>query len=347
MKNQIFISYRRDGGDVTAKLICEALKNKGYSVFYDYDSLKGGVFDSRILESIDECNDVVLVLPKKALARCKDKKDWVRQEIRYALQTEKNIIPVMLDGFEFPKKLPDDIRDVARYNGVRFHMDFFETVIDKIIERLITAPQAGSPIPQTSEQQQLDFTDNVAYRVFLNVSHKGGSYITFHSPESSKSKHLKYHFTEQDWQQFVGVIKPVISVLLHISDEMISVERKSPVGIKKCAPSTETCFDAQYRIDFSTSFLLDAPPKLYDSIHFEISNQTVRLTLFDKGNYVFHHAPADAKLSYFDIDEKVLIQAAKPLVAFAEHSSNIQLGVRFQSEVYSDKSGGYYLSYLK
>jgi hypothetical protein len=70
LKAQIFISYRRTGGDVTAKLICEALKNKGYSVFYDYDSLKGGVFDSAILNSIDECNDFVLVLPKNALARC-------------------------------------------------------------------------------------------------------------------------------------------------------------------------------------------------------------------------------------------------------------------------------------
>ena len=47
MSEQIFISYRRDGGDVTAKLICEALKNRGFSVFYDFDSLLGGYFDSR------------------------------------------------------------------------------------------------------------------------------------------------------------------------------------------------------------------------------------------------------------------------------------------------------------
>jgi len=42
MFEQIFISYRRDGGDVTAKLICEALKNRGFTVFYDYDSISGG-----------------------------------------------------------------------------------------------------------------------------------------------------------------------------------------------------------------------------------------------------------------------------------------------------------------
>lgn len=138
MNDQIFISYRRDGGDVTAKLICEALKNRGYTVFFDYDSLKGGVFDNRIFDAIDQCNDVILVLPPQALARCKNENDWVRQEIRHALQMRKNIIPVMMDKFEFPKKLPSDIQDVARYNGVRFHMDFFETVIDKIVEKLST-----------------------------------------------------------------------------------------------------------------------------------------------------------------------------------------------------------------
>ena len=44
----------------------------------------------------------------------------------------------MMDKFEFPKKLPSDIQEVTRYNGVRFHMDFFESVIEKIIEKLST-----------------------------------------------------------------------------------------------------------------------------------------------------------------------------------------------------------------
>ena len=41
MKEQIFISYRREGGTVIARLICESLKNEGYSVFYDYVSRCG------------------------------------------------------------------------------------------------------------------------------------------------------------------------------------------------------------------------------------------------------------------------------------------------------------------
>ena len=106
MSDQVFISYRRDGGDTTAKLICEALKNNGYTVFFDYDSISGGFFDERILKSIEDCNDFILVLPKNALDRCVNEDDWVRAEISCALKHKKNIIPVMLPEFEFPANLP-------------------------------------------------------------------------------------------------------------------------------------------------------------------------------------------------------------------------------------------------
>ena len=71
------------------KLICEALKNQGYTVFYDYDSLRGGYFDSRILNAIEGCSDFVLVLPKDGLERCVNQDDWVRQEIAYAVKKKK------------------------------------------------------------------------------------------------------------------------------------------------------------------------------------------------------------------------------------------------------------------
>lgn len=135
---QIFISYRRKGGDVVAKLICSELKNRGYSVFYDYDSLKGGYFDRNIIDAIEGCEYFILVLPKRALARCRHKDDWVRQEIVCALQQNKKIIPVMLEKFKFPRKLPPDIADVSRYNGVRFDMAYLDAVIDKIIEKFST-----------------------------------------------------------------------------------------------------------------------------------------------------------------------------------------------------------------
>ena len=147
MSTQIFISYRRTGGDITAKLVCEALKNRGFSVFYDYDALKGGFFDQRIYQAIEECSDVVLILPQGALDRCINDDDWVRQELRYALKLSKNIIPVMLDGFEFPQDLPSDIADIRFCNGVRFMIDYFDAFIDKVVERLVSSTAAQEGVP--------------------------------------------------------------------------------------------------------------------------------------------------------------------------------------------------------
>ena len=147
--HRIFISYRRKGGDVSAKLVSEALKNRGYTTFYDYDALKGGTFDKRIRQEVIDCTDMVLVLPPNALDRCESKDDWVRMEIALALQHGKNIIPVMLDGFQFPEDLPEDIAQVRYYNGVRFHMEFFDAVIDRIIEKLsfdLNAKQEQEPV---------------------------------------------------------------------------------------------------------------------------------------------------------------------------------------------------------
>ena len=145
MAAQIFISYRREGGDIAAKLICEALKNRGYTVFYDFDALKGGHFDTSLITAIQNCNDFVLVLPPHALDRCINEQDWVRQEIRHALKARKNIIPVMLNGFDFPETLPCDIDEIRRHNGVRFLMDYFDAVIDKIVEKLVSQRQKGAP----------------------------------------------------------------------------------------------------------------------------------------------------------------------------------------------------------
>ena len=47
-KYDIFISYRRDGGAETAKHLRDILTAKGYSVFFDTDSLRNGTFNQEL-----------------------------------------------------------------------------------------------------------------------------------------------------------------------------------------------------------------------------------------------------------------------------------------------------------
>ena len=52
---------------------------------------------------IDECNDVLVILPPNSLERCVNEDDWMRLEVAYAIRQGKNIIPIMMKGFEWGK----------------------------------------------------------------------------------------------------------------------------------------------------------------------------------------------------------------------------------------------------
>jgi hypothetical protein len=135
-KYQIFISYRRDGGDSLAGRIDDRLTRRGYKIFFDVETMRSGVFNEQIYHAIDECQDVLLILPPFALDRCVNEDDWVRKEIAYAIQKEKNIVPIMMRGFEFPKVLPEEIDKIRMMQGITASTEYFDAVIDKIEESL-------------------------------------------------------------------------------------------------------------------------------------------------------------------------------------------------------------------
>ena len=147
---QIFISYRRDGGEALAYTLNKELRERGYSVFYDTESLTSEVFDERLLSEIEECDDFVLILPPKGLDRClENNDDWVRREIRHAIAHSKHIVPVLMRGFKFPENLPSDIRNVKSYHGVDFEsMEFMDARLEKLCDFLKSKPsvfRAGRP----------------------------------------------------------------------------------------------------------------------------------------------------------------------------------------------------------
>jgi hypothetical protein len=111
-KYDIFISYRREGGDKYARTIQQALE-KRYRVFLDFDELRDGVFDQRIMDAISGSSVFLLILSKGALDRCVNEKDWVRQEILQAIECGCHIVPVTIvdDGFEgVPSNLPEELQ---------------------------------------------------------------------------------------------------------------------------------------------------------------------------------------------------------------------------------------------
>jgi len=148
MKYDIFISYRRDGGEYTAKIIHDKLTELGYHVFFDVESLRSGQFNVKLFNIIEECTDFISVLSPNSLVRCENEDDWVRLEIAHALKKEKNVVPVLLRGFQFPEKLPEDIDKIRHQSGIEASTEFFDAFSKRLAEFLITKPKIKSRITQ-------------------------------------------------------------------------------------------------------------------------------------------------------------------------------------------------------
>ena len=131
-KYDIFISYRRSSYD-TANLIATRLRGVGYSVFFDMETLRSGKFNEQLYNVIENCTDFLLVLPPGALDRCVNEDDWVRLEVQHAMQHNKNIVPVMLNGFKWPSEMPKGLEELCYYNALTASsVEYFDLSMERL-----------------------------------------------------------------------------------------------------------------------------------------------------------------------------------------------------------------------
>lgn len=111
------------------------LKNAGYTVFFDHETLGAGNFISNIQNAIDDSTDFLLLLSRDALSkRIFEDDDILHKEIAYALKKRKQIVGIMLSGFEsFPKVLPEDIVELPHANCLYGKMEYYEAMFSKLV----------------------------------------------------------------------------------------------------------------------------------------------------------------------------------------------------------------------
>ena len=121
MRYDVFISYRRQEGRglEIARIIDSQLdKTVWYRSFLDYNELKDEEWSPKIFKAIDSAPVFLFVLTVGSLDRCIDEADCVRQEILYAIEKNKHIVPVNPDGKvkwneidkKIREKIPEEIR---------------------------------------------------------------------------------------------------------------------------------------------------------------------------------------------------------------------------------------------
>ena len=136
----IFISYKRKSLP-TANNLYYRLTTRGYSTFFDLEEMGRDNFNVQLLNYIENAKDVFVILEEGSLDGCKQEKweeeDWFCHEIAFALEKKKNIIPILLNGYQMPSQdfFPDDLKELSLKNAPEFNFSFFEAYLDKLIEK--------------------------------------------------------------------------------------------------------------------------------------------------------------------------------------------------------------------
>lgn len=139
-KYDIFISYKRKSLP-TANNLYYRLTTRGYSTFFDLEEMGRDNFNVQLLNYIENAKDVIVILEESSLDGCKkenwEKEDWFCHEIAFALEKKKNIIPILLNGYQMPSQnfFPDRLKELSLKNAPEFNFSFFEAYLDKLIEK--------------------------------------------------------------------------------------------------------------------------------------------------------------------------------------------------------------------
>ncbi|KXK16222.1 MAG: Photosystem I assembly protein Ycf3 [Chloroflexi bacterium OLB14] len=162
IEKTVFISYRRTNLP-WALCIYQNLTQNGYDVFFDYQSIDSGNFEKAILDNIRARAHFVLILTPSALERCKNPNDWLRREIETALDEKRNIVPVMLEGFDFgspyvQEALTGKLSTISTINALPIHNAYVFEGLERLRTRFLNVALEDVNLPTVLSQEAQEIT---------------------------------------------------------------------------------------------------------------------------------------------------------------------------------------------
>jgi len=164
IEKTVFISYRRTNA-FGALAIFQDLTQHGYDVFFDFNGIPSGDFESVILENVRARAHFLVLLTPSALDRCGEPEDWLRREIETALDEKRNIIPLMLEGFSFSTpaiadQLTGKLALLRKYQALSVPVEYFAEAMDRLRTRYLNialdaiSHPASPPAQEAAKTQQ-------------------------------------------------------------------------------------------------------------------------------------------------------------------------------------------------
>jgi len=166
IEKTVFISYRRTNAP-WALAIFQNLYSNGFDVFFDFKGIASGDFESVILGNIRSRAHFIVLLTPSALERCTEPGDWLRREIEEALAQKRNIVPLMLEGFDFgtptiANQLTGKLAVLKRYNALDVPASYFMEAMQRLREQYLKIALEGVLHPPTPEAKRASKSQQVA-----------------------------------------------------------------------------------------------------------------------------------------------------------------------------------------
>jgi tetratricopeptide (TPR) repeat protein len=151
IEKTVFISYRRTNLP-WALFIYQNLTMHGFDVFFDYQSIDSGNFEKVILDNIRARAHFMIVLTPSALENCKNPGDWLRREIETAMDENRNIVPLMVENFDFgspfvKEALTGKLAALSSYNGLSVPNAYALEAMERLRERYLNKALSDVPTP--------------------------------------------------------------------------------------------------------------------------------------------------------------------------------------------------------
>jgi TIR domain len=189
----VFVSYRTDDARFGAASAYERLADRfgGDRIFLDHVSLgPGDVYPASIRAAVEQARVMVVLIGHEWFGADHDievrlidrENDWVRREIRRALERGIAIIPVLLDGTPLPSpdSLPPDVRGLVlrqtmevRHRNLGRDLDRLSDAVARYLPAQASGGAASAPVPGPARPADLDALETDDHRTMgLVTTHK-------------------------------------------------------------------------------------------------------------------------------------------------------------------------------
>jgi len=217
-QHKIFLSYSRINKDFAVKLAKE-LKSEGFDIWFDqFDIPPGARWDAEIEKALEE-SEIFMVILTPASAKSEN----VLDEIGYAIDSGKRILPVLLETSTLPLRL-------RRFQYVDFTSKSFNEGIEsakELLRTLIAHPTIPDGEVRVGNQAQAEAEIKATHPMAVPVGMEARSVSTASSQNKPLAKGL-----------VIGIIAAVIFGFAGIGYAIFSRGRNS--NSPAVSPATET-----------------------------------------------------------------------------------------------------------